>query len=886
MNRPAPLSTYRLQLHEGFNFDQAGEIADYLHALGISHVYTSPYLQAAKGSKHGYDVVDHSRVNAELGGAEGHARFCATLGCNQLGQVLDIVPNHMAITGRENAWWWDVLENGPASQYASYFDVEWHPPEEKLRNKVLAPILGEHYGRVLNAGQIRLTRAGGNFEIRYFDHALPVAPRSMSEVLAEAALDAKSDYLGFLAGALARLPLPTITDRESLIARHRDKEVIRGLLTRLCRESPAVCSAIEAALARLNADVSRLDELLERQNFRIAFWKTAGRELGHRRFFDVNTLVGLRIEEPQVFNDTHRLLIEWLDKGVVDGLRIDHPDGLLDPKQYFERLAKEAPKAWIIAEKILEPGEHLPADWDVAGTTGYDFLNVLNGVLVDRDGEAGMTDFYAEFTGEPVNYAEVAHEKKQLVLRELLGSDVNRLTSLLMQICELDRDHRDYTRHDIHHAVREAVTSFPVYRSYARADYGEISASDERYIAEAINAAKARRPDLDGELLDFLQSILTLRSRGPLKSEFVMRFQQFTGPAMAKGVEDTAFYCYNRLVSLNEVGGDPGRFGVTPEEFHAFCTEAQQHHPETMLATSTHDTKRSEDVRARLHLLAEMPKEWREAVCRWAGATERYRTGDWPDRNTEYLLYQTLVGAWPLTLERAQAYMRKATREAKQHTSWLEPNPPFEEALTRYIDGIFADPPFLADVEKFVAALIEPGRVNSLSQALIKLTAPGVPDLYQGSEIWDLSLVDPDNRRPVDYVLRRKLLAELEQGTPESILNCGDAGLPKLWTVHQALLLRRERPASFGKASAYLPMLAKGEKAKHVLAFRRGEDVVTVAPRLVLGLRGDWGNTTIDIPDGRWRNRLTGDLLQGGTLGVGHLLRRFPVALLASENAA
>ncbi len=886
MNRPAPLATYRLQLHAGFDFDAAGAIAGYLHALGISHVYTSPYLQAAKGSMHGYDVVDHSRVNEELGGAAAHERFCQTLGRHQLGQVLDIVPNHMAITGPENAWWWDVLENGPASPYASYFDVEWHPPEEKLRNKVLAPILGEHYGRVLKDGQIKLARHGGGFEFRYFDHVLPAAPRSMSEVLAEAAREANSEDLGFLASSLARLPAPTITDRARLLERHRDKQVIRGLLTRLCQERREVCEAIDRGVARVNENVDRLDELLERQNYRVSFWKTAGRELGHRRFFDVNTLVGLRIESQQVFDDTHRLLIDWLDRGVVDGLRIDHPDGLLDPRQYFERLARAAPKAWIVCEKILEPGETLPEDWPVAGTTGYDFLNVLNGLFVDSSGEAPATEFYGEFTEQPVEYAEVAHANKLLVERDVLGSDVNRLTALFMQICESDRDHRDYTRHDIHHAVREVVACFPVYRTYVRADYGEVTATDIRYIDAAIAAARVRRPDLDAELFDFLRRVLTLESRSAPEAEFVLRFQQFTGPAMAKGVEDTTFYAYNRLTSLNEVGGDPGRFGVEVAEFHRFCGELQRLHPETMVCTSTHDTKRSEDVRARISLLSEIPGEWRDAACRWSVAIERYREDGLPDRNTEYLLYQTLAGAWPITPERLKAYMLKACREAKQHTSWLNPNEQFEKVLNRFIDAIFADKEFVADVERFTNRLIGPGRTNSLAQVLLKTTAPGVPDMYQGTELWDGSLVDPDNRRPVDYALRERLLAELGGLSAEKIQRRSEEGLPKLWTVHQALLLRRERPESFGKSGAYTAMEATGEKAEHVVAFRRGEDVVTVAPRLPLKLGGNWGDTRVELPAGHWRNRLTGDMVNGGDARLGDLLARFPVALLVKERGA
>ncbi len=884
MSVPTPLSTYRLQLHAGFDFAAAGAIADYLSVLGVSHVYCSPYLQAAKGSMHGYDVVDHSRVNQELGGAAAHEEFCQTLGRNHLGQVLDIVPNHMAITGRENAWWWDVLENGPASPYASYFDVEWHPPEEKLRNKVLVPILGEHYGRILQAGQIQLARNAGDFEIRYFEHALPAAPRALQDLLAQAAREAQSDMLAFLADSLGNLPRPTVTDRARLLQRHRDKQVIRTLLARLCQEDGPICQAIDHAIDQLNSDAVRLDQFLEKQNFRVAFWKTAGRELGHRRFFDVNTLIGLRIEEQQVFDDTHRLLIEWLGKGVVDGLRIDHPDGLLDPKQYFERLSRAAPGAWIVAEKILEPGEHLPDNWPAAGTTGYDFLNVLNGVFVDPVGEAPLSALYAEFTGEPAGFAEVAHEKKLLVLRDVLGSDVNRLTALFSQVCDADRDHRDYTRHDIHHALREAIASFPVYRTYVRADYGEIANTDRHYIEQAIEAAKARRPDLEAELFDFLRAVLMLESVSALQSEFVMRFQQFTGPAMAKGVEDTAFYCYNRLVSLNEVGGDPGRFGVSLEQFHQFCEDLQATHPATMVTTATHDTKRSEDIRARINLLSEVPAEWRDIVSRWASATERYRFDGLPDRNTLYLLYQTLFGSWPITEERLQAYMLKACREAKQQTSWLNPNAAFEESLKNFVAGIFADAKFLAEVRGVVDGLTESAQMNSLSQVLIKLTAVGVPDLYQGTEIWDYSLVDPDNRRPVDYRLRRELLAELDRLSVEQICKRSEEGLPKLWVVRQALALRRERAASFSRSGGHHSIAAEGEQARCVVAFRRGADVVSVARRFPLRCSSGWGNTTILLPLGRWKNSLTGEWVDGGTVALRDLLQRFPVALLSMEG--
>jgi (1->4)-alpha-D-glucan 1-alpha-D-glucosylmutase len=883
---PTPLSTYRLQLHSGFGFDAASALAPYLRDLGISHAYCSPYLQAAAGSTHGYDVVDPSRVNEELGGEAGHARFCQALGEAGLGQVLDIVPNHMSIDprgGRRNVWWWDVLENGPASRYAAYFDVDWDPPQTRLRNTVLLPILGDHYGRVLEAGEMTLVRDGGGFEIHYHEHRMPVAPRSLDTLLAEAARRCGSPDLSFIADALARLPISTLTDRESVLTRHRDKEVLRGQLHRLAAEKPEVAAAVDAQVAAVNADPDRLDALLERQNYRPAFWRTAGRELDYRRFFDVHSLVGLRAEDERVFSDTHARVLDWVEKGVLDGLRVDHPDGLYDPKGYFERLRRRAPGAWVVAEKILEPGEPLPADWPIAGTTGYDFLNLVNGVFVDPAGEGPLTALWGEISGESLDWPEIVREKKHLVLEQLLASDVNRLAEVFLAVCERHRRHRDYTRFDLRLALAEAAACFPVYRTYVRSAEREIGEADVLYIEEAIARAQARRSDLPGDLFDFLRDLLTLKIPGDVEGELAMRFQQLTGPVMAKGLEDTAFYTFLRLTALNEVGGDPGRFGVSPEEFHRACQEIQEHWPESMLATSTHDTKRSEDVRARLDLLSEIPAEWGRAVRRWRSVNEKHWGETPPDRSAEVLLYQTLVGAWPIDAERLWIYMEKAIREAKRKTSWTRPDPGYEAAVRAFLQGILADAAFTADLEAFVAPLVDPGRVNSLAQVLLKLTAPGVPDFYQGSELWDLSLVDPDNRRPVDYDLRRRLLADLQQNPgPEAILERMDEGLPKLWLTRQGLHLRRRRPELFGRDSTYRPLPVHGPGAEHVLAFTRREQVVTIVPRLVLGFNGGWEETTVELPAGRFRNVLNGEEVDGGERPVAALLARFPVALLES----
>jgi (1->4)-alpha-D-glucan 1-alpha-D-glucosylmutase len=877
-------STYRVQLHPDFGFDAAAEIADYLAGLGVTHFYSSPSLQSARGSTHGYDVIDPTRVNEELGGAESHARLVLALESRGLGQVLDIVPNHMAITERRNAWWWDVLENGPASLWASYFDVDWDPPQQRFRNTVLLPILGDHYGRILEAGELRLARRGGKFEIHYHEHQMPVAPRSLDDLLRAAAGRCGSPDLAFIADACGDLPLATATDRESSARRHRDKEVLAGQLARLCEESPEVAAAVDAVVEEINADPDRLDHLLSRQNFRPAFWRTAGRELDYRRFFDVHTLVGLRIEDERVFADTHGLVLGWVRRGVLDGVRIDHPDGLRDPVEYFRRLRAAAPEAWIVVEKILEPGEPLPPDWPVDGTTGYDFANLAGGLFVDPEGEKPLTDLYVEATGASADWPGMVREKKLHVLRELLASDVNRLGEVFLAVCERHRRYRDFTRFDLREIVRELAADFPVYRSYVRPAEGEVRAQDIPYLEEAFARTREHRPDLPADLFDFFHDLLLLRIRGEAggpEEELVLRFQQLTGPAMAKGVEDTSFYNFHRLTALNEVGGDPGRFGVPLEDFHRACAATQERWPRTMTATSTHDTKRSEDVRARLYLLSEIPERWGEAVRRWTELAERHRKEGLPDRNAEYLLWQTLVGAWPIEAGRAVAYMEKAAREAKAVTAWTRIDETYEEALRGFIEGVLADPEITADVESFVEPLVAPGRINSLALTLLRLACPGIPDTYQGSELWDLSLVDPDNRRPVDYELRRKLLKDLEKGlSPEEILARMDEGLPKLWLLRQGLHLRRRHPEAFGPQGDYRALPVRGARAEHAVAFTRGEAVAALAPRLVLGLGGDWGETVVELPEGSWRNELTGEEVEGGERRLGSLLARFPVALL------
>lgn len=859
MKPQIPRATYRLQFHRGFTLRQGTELVDYLHDLGVSHVYASPLLKASPGSMHGYDVCDCSQINPELGTEADLEAFVAALRQRGMGLVLDIVPNHMGI-GPENPWWWDVLKLGRASKFADYFDIDWDSPDPALRGKVLAPFLGDEYERVLERGELKVSCEQAEVTVRYFDHRFPASPESI---------------------------------------------LVPGKF-------------LEEAVAEFNADPRVLHRFLEQQHYRLAFWERGDSQINYRRFFNISGLAGLRVELPQVFADTHNRILAWHQRGYLDGLRIDHPDGLRDPKQYLERLRRAAPGAWVIVEKILEPGESLPTDWPVAGTTGYDFLNRVGGLFVDPAGEKPLTDFYAEFAGEKTDYQEVVRDKKRLCLRKLLVAEVDRLARLLHAISA--RHHRGFGSSDLKEALIELIAAFPVYRTYMQADRPpglhlgsapRVSSEDIHHIEQAAAVAGGERPDLDPALFDFLKNLLLLRdgaseradasSAKPQDStmssrhsdgasaaegEFVMRFQQLTGPAMAKGVEDTTFYCFNRFVVLNEVGGDPGRFGLSVEEFHEACRLSHAHWPDTMLATSTHDTKRGEDVRARLSVLSEIPGAWTDAVRRWSAMNEKHRRQGFPDRNTEYLFYQVLVGAWPLSVDRAMAYMEKASREAKQHTSWTDRNAVYDDALRHFVEATLNDSGFVAEVERFVAPLVEPGRLTSLAQTLVKFTAPGVPDIYQGCELQNLSLVDPDNRRPVDYELRCRQLGELARLSAEQVRQRSDEELPKLWLVHKVLGVRRKHPDLFSAEAGYEPLKAQGVKAAHVVAFVRGGRVVTAVPRLVHGLVDGWADTTIALPAGVWSNEFTGESVNGGECAIEELLKRFPVALLSLKEGA
>ena len=802
-----PRATYRVQLSAAFTLDDAAELVPYLVDLGVSHLYASPVLQAAPGSTHGYDVVDHSRVSAELGGTEAFDRLTDALHAHDMGMVLDIVPNHMAISSEENRWWWDLLEHGPASRYASYFDVD-------LADPILLPILSE-----ASQAKVRLARDGGRLLVDAGARRFPLDPRTVAPILAAADPDAE--------------------------------------------------------IAVINADPDRLGALLAEQHYRLASWRAAFSGLRYRRFFDVNDLIGLRVEDEAVFADVHRLILGWVDRGRVDGLRVDHPDGLRDPAGYLARLRAAAPDTWIVIEKILEADEPLPAGWPVEGTTGYRFANLATGLFVDPAGEAAMSAGWASVADVGPDWDQVMTDSRVEVLESLLGSDINRLTDLFARVSEGQQRDQD----ELRLVLREVAARLPVYRTYATASPRCVSDHDSGIIERAVASAIGSRSDLDPEIFALLGRVLRLEVEEPIAVELAIRFQQLTPAAMAKGVEDTAFYRHHRLVALNEVGGDPSRFGTSVATFHRHMEDAAAEWPTAMLSLTTHDTKRSADVRARLAVLSEDPAGWRDAVERLSDASERHRSGDGlPTAADAYLFFQTVVGAWPIDADRAAAYLLKASREAKLHTSWIAPDATYEDALAGFVRAAMGDARFLGVVETVVAPLVDAGRRAALGQVALELTAPGVPDLYQGDELWQLALVDPDNRRPVDFAERRRLLAEARGADASSAWARRDEGLPKLWLLRHALDLRRRHEATF-RSGGYRPIIAEGALADAVVAFERGDEVVSVVPRRVRRVeRLGWSDTRIALPAGRWRN------LDGaehhGTVPLATLLADFPMAIL------
>jgi (1->4)-alpha-D-glucan 1-alpha-D-glucosylmutase len=868
----APRATYRLQLRGGMDFDRAAGLADYLADLGVSHVYLSPILEAAAGSSHGYDVVDPTRIDPALGGAEGHARLTEALRARGLGQIVDLVPNHMAIGSRANAWWWDVLENGPASHYAAYFDIDWKPRD----CRIVLPILGERYGAALAGGLIAVVRRGGQFVVTYHEHELPVAPRSLGRLLASVAAQRDHGGLGFLADALAELPSPASTDRASVARRHRDKAVLARLLDELLTREPGLAAAVDEALAGLPRHPDALDDLLERQNWRLVYWRCAASELDYRRFFDIDTLVGLNADDPEVFRDTHVRLLELIAAGALDGLRIDHVDGLRDPAAYLERLRQAAPGAWLVVEKILAPGERLPP-WPIDGTTGYDFMRLVDGAFVDPAATAVLDDVWRRMASGATSFAEMSYAARRGIIEEVLAAERNRLVELALALANRPLT-RDITRSEMSDALSELLAVYPVYRTYARPG-APLGAADRAYLDAALTVAAGHCPTIDEAVWALLGDALRLDLPGELAEELALRFQQTTVAIMAKGVEDTACYRHARFVALNEVGGDPAELGVGLDELHDGLAQGAG-----LLSGTTHDTKRGEDVRARLAVLSEVPERWAQAVARWSSRAARYRRGDAPDPAMEYFLWQTLVGAWPISQERAVAYATKAMREAKARTSWLRPDEDYEAAVHGWIAGVLGDRELAADLAGFVAEIAPAGFVNGLARTLIRLTAPGVPDVYQGAEVWDLRLVDPDNRSPVDFDRLGRLAARARESGPEEAMAGLADGLPKLWLIRRVLGLRRERPALFDAPYRRLPV--DGPDADRVIAFGRGDGLAVVVPRRMAPEGGFSDATTVELPAGRWRDRLgEGERSPAdGALDLAAAWRRFPVALLERQG--
>ncbi|HEX3731275.1 MAG TPA: malto-oligosyltrehalose synthase [Opitutaceae bacterium] len=863
------IATYRLQLRADFPLAAAGEILPYLAALGISHVYLSPCLQAVQGSAHGYDVVDPTRISADLGGEEAWRAFRERASGHGLGILLDIVPNHMAASA-QNPWWDDVLAHGPYSIRVPYFDIVPRPDDPGWR--VHLAMLGRPYGEALAAGDLKVELREGRPRLTYFEHSWPLGPASWRLLLGGDYVDepelCELERLG-------RLEEPGSTDHESYRRHHRQAE---GLLRRAIAEG-----AFSAAIARFQGHPGRLHELLERQFYALHDWQLAGEVVNYRRFFDIGSLVGLRVESEPVFEAAHARIEGLLAEGGVDGLRVDHPDGLRDPAGYFARLRRLLPQGRIYLEKILDNDEQLRAEWPVDGTVGYEFLSKVNRLWMNDQKADALNGLYADFTRQPVNFLHIVREKKRSIVESSFSSDLDRLVQLAQRIARASWKTHDLSRRQLAEALKRLTVLLPVYRSYRGA--GPAQAADRRILEDVFVAARGSAPALDPAVLAFLEGVLLQEDPGDLELDFIARWQQLTPGVTAKGVEDTTFYCYDRLVSCNEVGAQASLLGISAEKFHEFCHALGDRWPGNLLATSTHDNKRSEDVRARISVLTELTDRWGEALQRWSQMNEPAWRNRAPDRHAEYLLYQTLIGAWPIDQERCWQYMLKACREAKIQTSWHKPNAGYEASIRGFIAGVFASAEFKAEVERFVAQVLAPGRVNSLAQVLIKMTAPGVPDFFQGSELWDLSLVDPDNRRPVDFAERTRLLGRLAELTAPQAMAQAEAGVPKLWMIQRTLALRQKHPECFAGDQRYQPIIAQGTRLGHLLAYRRGERLIVVVPRFTLTLQGDWADTRLRLPMGEWRNRFTGERL-AGDISPSALFGDFPVALLLREEAA
>ena len=934
-----PSATYRLQFTPEFGFSEAAGVLPYLHALGISDIYASPIFHAREGSQHGYDVVDPNELNPQLGSEEEFESLNEQARRLGLGWAQDIVPNHMAYDG-QNRMLMDVLENGEASPFFDFFDIDWQHPYESMRGKVLAPFLGGFYGECLEKGEIALHYDRHGLGVRYFSLQLPVNLESYSEVLTQNLNLLRkrlgSHHLDFIKLLGVLYALKNIPPKQESADRADQILFVKQMLWELYTGTREIKEHLDANIARFNGipgnpeSFSLLDRLLSQQHYRLSFWKVAAEELDYRRFFNINELISLRVEDEKVFRHSHTLIFKLVREGKLSGLRVDHVDGLYDPLGYLKRLRQEAGDLYLTVEKILGVDEELPSAWPVEGTTGYDYLNILNGIFCAGQQRRRFNQIYERFTGLETSWPALMPEKKRLIIGKYMAGDIESLAYLLKRVSSRDRHAADVTLYGLKRALVEVLAFFPVYRSYVSP--GSFSAQDRDQLTKAVERAKEANAGLLLEL-NYIGRFLLLDFADHATDEernrwtdFVMHFQQLTGPLMAKGSEDTALYVYNRLLSLNEVGGAPDRFGASVEEFHDFNLRRLAHWPHAMNATATHDTKRGEDARARINVLSELPAEWEKNLRTWSRTNRAKKTklrgAEAPDRNDEYFLYQTLIGSYPLNqdqdgefLERLTAYLIKAVREAKVHTEWLKPDGAYEQAFVDFARQILAPAEgnrFMEEFLPFAKKIAYCGMFNSLSQTLLKIASPGVPDVYQGTELWDLSFVDPDNRRPVDYAKRRHLLEELKDGEVKDrpgllrdLLSRWENGWIKLYLIHKLLDFRRAHRELFTDGE-YIPLEATGESRQAVCAFarRKGQTwALAVVPRLVghrvyhgtppLGAEV-WNSTALSLRDdmpGRWLDIISGERLEASdTAPTKNLLLRgvfnnFPAALLYHEDA-
>ena len=951
MPRSTPISaTYRLQFNKDFTFQDATKLLDYFFALGITHIYASPIMRSRPGSMHGYDVIDPTRLNPELGTDADYFTLQTELRHRGMGLVLDIVPNHMSASS-DNPWWMDVLEHGPESPYASYFDVDWHPPSRTLESKILLPVLGRPFAQVLEHGELTLTFSDGRLFVQYFESLFPLAPGSYARILGSG-LDrlrarmggdspAFQEYSGIVAafaGLSANAPGKTgeASERRSRFEALRER--LRTVVNGNAEVEKSLRDAARDFCGKKNdpASFSSLEQLLVEQFYVLSYWQNVNEEINYRRFFTITDLVGIRVEDPRVFDATHALLFRLAGQGPVDGLRVDHIDGLRDPLAYLNRLQEQAGSSAtpehsrdlaVFVEKILARTESLPRAWPSSGTTGYDFLNRLNDAFVDPQGAKQIEEIYDGFTGKKMVYDDLLYQKKKLVMSTLLGVEMRSLAHQLTLLADKDRYARDLSRSDLTQALFETTAHIPVYRTYTR--NLEVSREDAKVIEQAIREAQTRKFYLQPTHFDFIRDVLLVKNRSHLlpdqreaRLNFVMRWQQFTGPIMAKAYEDTLLYVYNPLISLNEVGGDPRPLAAVASGFARFIAERRKHWPNAMNATTTHDTKRSEDVRARINVLSEIPTKWKQQLEKWSRLNARHKSQvngqQVPDRNEEIFLYQTLLGTWPpdgridaAFTERLQAYAIKATREAMVHTRWTLPNTAHENALKKFVTALLKptrENTFLRDFAAFQKSIACRGMINGLAQTLLKIISPGIPDFYQGSELWDLRLVDPDNRQPVDFTKRASILEALQQqsranpGFAAELARNWEDGRIKLYTIWKALNFRWEHWPLFAKGD-FVELKATGPCAEYVLAFLRHHDrkwALFIAPRWLARAqetnRGDiasvFRDTTIRLPQGApqlWENIFTGETISSHgadrkSMEVGKALRHFPVALLSSEK--